>query len=380
MDVELITDRNRFAAMEPIWNDVLARSGVNHPFVTHEWISAWWDNFQPSGTPYILAVREGSRIVAIAPLMLEHGTMFGCSIRRLRGMGNVYSERFELLLGERPQESSEALWKYLAAHADRWDVLELRQLPAESQTLTFLTGLAERNRCSVGCWPSTESPYVAIRDSWDAYHKSLKKVHRADMRKRMASLEQLGPVELDIVTSDHDIEKDFGDALRLESSAWKGAQGSAIESRDDSKEFYRNVLTLAAQSGWLQLYFLMVAGKRIAVRIGLFFHNRLYMLKSGYDPDYAAYSPSHLLCDKMLREAWNLQFTEADFLGNSERWKLSWSTNVRPHCWLFVFPRRPMPWLLYNLKFRLQPRIQRTPLYATFRSAAARFGITSNDA
>jgi CelD/BcsL family acetyltransferase involved in cellulose biosynthesis len=294
-------------------------------------------------------------------------------------MGNVYSERFELLLGDRPQEAAEAIWRYLKAHADRWDVLELRQLPEKSRTLTLLSGFAERDSYAVGCWPSTESPYVEVRDSWESYYKSLKKAHRADVRRRMGRLEQEGPVELDLVMSDRDFDKDFGDAVRLESSAWKGAQGTAIESDAGSKTFYRDILARAAKDGRLRLYFLTVGGKRIAVRIGLFFHNRLFMLKSGYDPEYAAFSPSHLLCDKVIREAWNLQFAEADFLGNAERWKLSWSTNVRAHHWLFIFPRRPVPWTVHALKFRLLPRIHRTPVYVSLRRAASRLGIAIHE-
>lgn len=376
MHVNLITDRDRFAALKPVWDQVLERSQVDHPFVTHEWISAWWDNFQHSGTPYILTVHDGSSITAIAPLMLDHGKMYGYPIRRLHGMGNVYSERFELLLGDRPHEAAQALCAYLKAHAGSWDVLELRQVPAGSPTLSRLAEVAEREGCFVGRWPSTESPFVAVGGSWDHYYKGRKKVHRADMRKRMANLEQHGEIRMEVVHSDEHFDKDFADALRLESSAWKGAQGTAIESAVESKAFYRAVLTMAAHNKWLRLYFLTVGGKRIAVRIALLLHNKLYMLKSGYDPQYAPFSPSHLLCDKMLREAWDMQYTEADFLGNAERWKLSWSNGVRPHFYLFLFPRRPVPWLLYQLKFVVLPRLRRTPIEAALRRWAARLGIT----
>jgi CelD/BcsL family acetyltransferase involved in cellulose biosynthesis len=377
MKVDLITDRQRFAALKPVWNQVLERSQIRHPFVTHEWISAWWDNFQHTGMPYILTVKDGSSITAIAHLMLDRGTMYGYPVRRLHGMANVYTERFELLLGERPYESAEALCAYLKSHADYWDVFELRHVPADSPTLACLPGLAEHGGCLAGRWPSMESPYVAIRDSWDDYYKGLKKVHRADMRKRMANLEQQGPVQMEVVQSDKHLEQDFADALRLESSAWKGAQGTAIESRPDSQAFYRHVISMAAENKWLRLYFLTVGGKRIAVRIALFLHNTLYMLKSGYDPQYAPWSPAHLLCDQMLREAWDVKFAEADFLGNAERWKLSWSNGLRPHFYVFLFPPRPMPRLLHHLKFSLIPRLRRTPLDALLRRCVSRLGITT---
>ena len=34
-----------------VWNKLLERSGIDHPFLTHEWISIWWDCFAESATP-----------------------------------------------------------------------------------------------------------------------------------------------------------------------------------------------------------------------------------------------------------------------------------------------------------------------------------------
>jgi hypothetical protein len=44
-------------------------------------------------------------------------------------------------------------------------------------------------------------------------------------------------VELEVILSDACMNRDFEDALRLESSAWKGERGTAIKSREDSTTF-----------------------------------------------------------------------------------------------------------------------------------------------
>ena len=54
----------------------LARPAVKHevnlrlgdPFVRHEWMRTWWDNFGGSARLHIIVVRDDSGIVAIAPL------------------------------------------------------------------------------------------------------------------------------------------------------------------------------------------------------------------------------------------------------------------------------------------------------------------------
>ena len=99
MHIEVITEHSKFLALGSVWNKLLERSGIDHPFLTHEWISVWWDCFGESAAPYILTVVSGADIVAIAPLMLSRARLYGCPIRRLQAIVNVYTERFDLLLG-----------------------------------------------------------------------------------------------------------------------------------------------------------------------------------------------------------------------------------------------------------------------------------------
>jgi hypothetical protein len=288
----------------------------------------------------------------------------------------VYSERFDFILPLHAKECSAAIWDYLAAHADEWDVLELRQLPAGSRVLDTLPRPGIERRLLLGEWPSTESPFIPVRQSWDVYFKSLKKGHRANIRKSLQHLEETAAVGLDVVAGADRLDADIEEALNLEAVAWKDEGGTAIRSRPDTTAFYRQILRTAAERGWLRIYFLTLGGKRIAVRMALLFRNKVYMLKSGYDPQYAPYSPGHLLCHKILDEAWRLRFEELDFLGNAERWKLNWAKDLRRHSWLFAFPKRAKPRLLHGLKFGLVPRIRNSRLYGALRGAASRLDVT----
>lgn len=367
--VEVVTDYRDFLKLEPEWNRLVEEAGIDFPFVRHEWIRADWDCYHHGATLYIIVVHDRGRPLAIAPLMLERVKTYGFPVQRLRGIAHVYTERFDFILSVRAQECCEAIWTYLADEAHQWDVLELPHLPARSLTLDMFPPVTARTRCALTRWPSAESPYVAVRETWDTYCKGLKKTHRHDMRKRVANLEQKGPLELEVILSDRCMDRDFEDALRLESSAWKGAEGTAIESRKDSISFYRDVIQIAVRNAWLRLYFLKVGGVRIAVRIALLFQNKLYMLKAGYDPQYASYAPGHVLSMKILEEAWRLRFDEVDFLGDAERWKLDWATDLHRHVWLFVFPGHLKSRLLYHLKVRVMPRIKAT------RRAVLRHGV-----
>jgi len=104
------------------------------------------------------------------------------------------------------------------------------------------------------------------------------------------------------------------------------------------------------------------------VQITLLVQRKLYILKSGYDPHFASFAPSLLLCEMMLRDAWKRGLAEVDFLGNSERWKLEWAHESRPHSWVYIFPNRPPLRLLHRLKFSVLPRLQKYAAYRFLRS------------
>lgn len=378
-DVEVVTDYQAFVLLEPIWNRLVEESGVDHPFMRHEWVRTWWDCFKPDGSLYIVVVKEGPKVVALAPLMLDRGKIYGCPVRRLRGIANIYTERFDFICGERPKEACRAIWKHLAQQATKWDMLELRQIPEQAHVKEHLLRDAFEDKFLLGQWHSTDGPYIPVQQPWDAYLKGLSKKHVSNLRGRVKGLHRVGTVHCEVVTGGQDLDRAIQDAFVLEAAAWKGQAGTAILNGPERLAFYQRLLRMAADQGWLRLHFLVLDGKRIAVQIALLFHNKLYILKSGYDPHYAAFAPSLILCEMMLKEAWTHHFSEVDFLGSSERWKLEWAKHTKAHSWLFVFPNRPRTRLLHRLKFTLVPRLQNHAAYRLLRMGGTRLGLKVHD-
>jgi CelD/BcsL family acetyltransferase involved in cellulose biosynthesis len=379
LSVELVEDDDTFLRMGPVWNRLVDEAKIDHPFLRHEWVRTWWECFKPSGRLHILIVKEGTDLIAIAPLMFDQGRVYGCPVRRLRGIANVYTERFDLILTRRAKEACRAIWKFLAAQADSWDMLELRQIPEGARAAEYLRYWAYEDKFLLGQWHSSDGPYIPINKTWETYTKTLSKKHLSNMRGRAKGLHRIGEVRHEIVTGGEQLNSRLNEAFLLEAAAWKGKAGTAIMNEPDRLAFYRTLLTRAAEGGWLQLHFLTIEGKRIAVQFALLVHKKLYILKSGYDPHYAPFAPSLLLCDLMLRDAWKRQLVEVDFLGDAERWKLEWASHTRSHSWLFIFPNRPKNRWLHRFKFELLPRIHKHPLYRVVKSVGRHIGVHLHD-
>ena len=117
----------------------------------------------------------------------------------------------------------------------------------------------------------------------------------------------------------------------------KGGPAPPCAAGGDVRTFYERFARAAARAGWLRLHFLEVNGSKIAFDYSLQYRNRLYVLKTGYDPDFATYSPYNSLCWIKLRDAHARGLEQYDFLGTNDRWKMDSADATRHHLWLFVF-------------------------------------------
>ena len=357
--VDVVTDYGAFLELEAEWNETVDRAGVVHPFLRHEWVRTWWDCFGAGARLYIVVVRAGSRIIAIAPLMRETAQMYGMPVRRIRFLQNDHTPRTDVIVAERPEESYRAIWNALVNDSDRWDVLQLSQLPRDSATRPTLSELAAAAGWSTGIWTSGDSPYLTLTGTWESYLASLPAKFRSNIRNRMSRLTKLGEPALEVLRDHGPIQRACEDAWRLEASGWKREAGTAISSDPAVNRFYSLLAERATERGWLRLLFLTVGGQRIATSYGACYQGRLFLFKTGYDPEHATCAPFKLLTYFAIQSAYAEGLTEVDFLGDSEPWKLEWTTTTRGQDWLYVFSGTCRARLLHSVKFQVMPELKR---------------------
>lgn len=358
--VDVISDYPAFIAFEDEWNDAVQRARISHPFLTHEWVRTWWDAFStPATRLYIQVVRDNGRVTAIAPFMRDTTTMYGIPARQVRFIHNDHTPRTDVIIADDAAASYQAIWRALRTDRERWDVLRLAQLERDSKTQQAFLDFATAERLRTGTWRSSDSPYLPITGTWDAYLNSLPAKFRSNLRNRMSRLAKIGPVSLEILTDRQAIEASADEAWRLESSGWKREAGTSIASDPAVRRFYTSLIDRGTNAGWLHLLFLTVGGRRIATSYGACFDNRLFLFKTGYDPEFAAGAPFKILTSLAIEDACARGLSEVDFLGDAEPWKLEWTSTSRGHDWLYVFSDTMRAQLLHSIKFQWLPELKR---------------------
>src|SRR5437773_2648010 len=113
LQVEVVSTDADFLQLESAWECLVKESNLDHPFLSFEWMRSWWESFGAGKSLHIVVVREGVRVLGIAPLMLTRRKFYGLSVRCLESIANVHTPRFDLLVADRPAEVHRAIWDHI---------------------------------------------------------------------------------------------------------------------------------------------------------------------------------------------------------------------------------------------------------------------------
>jgi CelD/BcsL family acetyltransferase involved in cellulose biosynthesis len=173
--------------------------------------------------------------------------------------------------------------------------------------------------------PLVRSPYVAIEGSWADYERQLSRSRRKALRRNHRRLEREGRVDVEIVDGSESLELRLAEAYAIESSGWKGDNGTAIVSHPSTRRFYGDVARWGAERDFLRLAFLRLDGCAIAFDYALQHEGVWYSLKAGYDDGFRPFGPGALLLREELAQAFSAGLTRFDLLGDEDAFKLSWT-------------------------------------------------------
>jgi CelD/BcsL family acetyltransferase involved in cellulose biosynthesis len=363
MRIEVGTSTEQLAELRGPWNALLAQAAENTPFLTHEWITAWWRAFGSGSSMYVITVWQDADLVAVAPLTYTKQHMVGATRSVVTFMANEYSNRANFIVGHEPRAALEAILDHLLTSAPPWDLLQIEPVDEESPvTQMFLRILADRSQ-AFGVEDSLRSPYLRLPATWSSVKESLSPSFRKTLDRKLRKATQLGAsLRVRFLA-----ESDLSEAFDIATQSWQHAEGTSIASTACLRQFYRE---LAAARDWLQLAILELDGKPIAFEYDLRYGRVLYNLKLGYRAQFAAVSPGVVLQAKVLQQATEDGVHQYDFMGSDEDYKRHWSQTVRLHRRVVVFNHQLVLRMLHVVQWRVKPFLKaHFPLLVAFKRA-----------
>jgi CelD/BcsL family acetyltransferase involved in cellulose biosynthesis len=321
LSVEIHTDHDAFAALEPEWAGLLRRSSANTVFLTWEWQSIWWDWFGEQAQLSILAARDDGELVGLAPL---YSLPAADGPRSLQFVGGVeVSDYLDLLVvaDGRAEKVYSSLWDFLTnEYGAHWDVLDLHNVPSLSPTLKLLPALAARSSgVEVTSGVEEVCPIITLPSTWEDYLAMLNKKQRHEVRRKVRKASREAAVRWQYSDNPATLDKEVDEFVRLHRQSG-GHKKAFMDERMHG--FFREVAHAAFDRGWLRLAFLVVNDTQVASMFCFEWDHVFMVYNSGYNPHlYPSLSTGIVLLAHCIRDAIERGLKAFDFLRGEEDYK-----------------------------------------------------------
>jgi CelD/BcsL family acetyltransferase involved in cellulose biosynthesis len=309
--------------LKDAWNDLLAESVCNVPFLRYEYLEQWWQTRGGAEWPaeaqlILITAWQDNQLLGVAPLFqtLHQGCL------SLLFLGSIEISDF-LSFIVRPQHLAEFTHGLLDtllsdSRIPAWEVLDLYNNLDTSGLSAVLEAEAAARGWAFRSEQTDHSPLIHLPGDWEAYLGSLDKKQRHELRRKIRRLQ-----EAELPSRWYIVE----DAASLETEI---EAFIALMAHDPQKQVFlsgamkttmTNTIRSAFQEGYLQLSFLEIGGKKAAAYLIFDYLNCLWVYNSGMDPEFYAYSAGWVLLGYLLQWANENKRTDFDFMRGNEDYK-----------------------------------------------------------
>jgi hypothetical protein len=273
------------------------------------------EQFAPRADFHALVVQKGDQWVAALPLVSQR-------MRRLLSAGRTPSNEWALsgeLLLDAATGTDDVLGVLVAAMGDLpWQLVWLDIVPIDAPRWKALHRAFGRAGLPTGRGEHERIGRIEIDHDWEGYKRRWSHKHRQQMARAARRLAALGDVQFAVHSqlAPEQVEFWLRRGFEVEDRSWKGEAGSSVLRTPGMFRFLVRQARQLASWGQLELAFLELDGCAVAFNYGMRAKGVYHSYKSGYDPQYAAFSPGNLLRYRVLQRLYAQSDCRAvDFMG-----------------------------------------------------------------
>jgi CelD/BcsL family acetyltransferase involved in cellulose biosynthesis len=371
MQIEIVKDFALFQKIKNEWNEMLVRSNFNVFFLTHEWLSTWWQNYGKGQELFIVLVKDKTRLVAAAPLMIKI-TKLGNMVfdRKLQFIAHDVSDYMDFIISEQPRLCFELIFDQIKKYARSWDWAELIYLSTAADNIDLWLNYEGKKWLMIKGIRDTSAiiDLKKYRD-WEDYFKSLPKKVRDDVKRQANNIAKVGELSFEKVVSEDGIKGLLPEFFKLHQDRW-AEQGSKSQFHDERwRNRYLALVEALSSSGRIELSCLKLNSDVVALHFGYVYAGCYYYYTPVFNLKYSKYSPGKLLLVNLLKDSFARGLEKFDLLRGSESYKYAWSNSTVNLYGMLIYKRSIKSIMICILKTQ-KYNLAKVPL---FRNIKKRF-------
>lgn len=367
LKIKVVSDYDGFRKRRDAWEELLSRSGADNVFLTYEWVDACIRHFYKDQRLLILYVFEGDRPVGIAPLVIRKYGYFGLPVKAVSFIGTIISDRMDFILDGNKKEIMASILEYLMGINPEWDFIDFQEMAEHTGNAETIKAWLKDRKVLKIIGPPVKSFFIHFNGNKDSSCRKFSRNLRAGLNK----IKNRGSGS--DARFERYINKDMGqDGLfytmnTIEDLSWKGEKRLGIFSKENTRDFHREIFDTFSKKRWLDISVLSLNEKPIAYAYSYIYGKRSYVYNIAFDKRYSDLSPGTALTWWILKDSLDRGLSEFDFIRGGDSWKNRFTQDFKTHNRVRIFKRNPYCRFLYFLQARVMPYMKsKKSLYKTW--------------
>ncbi len=314
MKVECIRDPGGFQGIQETWNTLFHSSKQNHPFLSYDWISSWWECFSEDNSLEILLVKEeNGNPVGIAPLMVQKNALYFIASEEVSDYCDFVVEK-----GRHEEFFKNVLNHIQTTHPDI-EKIDLKNIKSTSPSQDILPRMASEWGYSSSCTEIEVAPLLELPSSYEDYLGSLSKKKRHELRRKLRRMESLEGIRVEKIADTKNLPASIDEFIALHKR--RSPSKANFWKKKNMTDFFHGMARRFSLKGWVEMNVLFLEDRMLAVLLNFSFLDRIYFYNVAFNKDFARYSPGIYLFNHSIQDAISTGKKSVDFLRGREVYK-----------------------------------------------------------
>jgi CelD/BcsL family acetyltransferase involved in cellulose biosynthesis len=311
--IEVLTTWAEFAGLADPW-DELAQESQSGPFVSHRWLSAWFDSFGRAIAPRIVQIWRDGLLVAAAPVGISTESLSArlpfVEVPKLQMLSNHRTGYNEWLVAPGYDCEIPVLLDAVMRRTGTWSVAELEPF-RRSTVFDRVVAAAREQNIRLLDDTTINSGFVDLSKGWEGYLAGRPREFRKNLR---VAQRRLAATNHSILRAPSSETRTLERVLSLSARSWKGRAGTALGAREGTRTFIRRLWSTLGRTNAMDLYLLEIDGREAASFVSILERDTIYGFAEDIDEAFSKLSPGRSLLAHWLQDGAARGYRKADML------------------------------------------------------------------
>lgn len=346
--VRVLQSTAEFEALDETWERLQSDAVITSVFETFGWQYLWWKTYGRDQPLKVLVATVKDKVVGLLALYIQTEAMLRYPVRLLRFVGtggDTFPDDLGPLLARGHEDAVARAFADTVMELAGWDVLLLTDMDPACAFTKAIDGAAGTARLACLGGRTDRIAFLDLPGSWDDWLKSLSGDRRYRIRNIRKKLNAAYPSRFFAWSDPATLNQGIDRLIQLHHKRWQSIGMPHSFNSPEYVGFHRAVMADCFKHDRLRLYCLELSGQIVAMYYFYRFRNRVYLMQSGFDPDYSKVKPGQVLLGHIVEHAISEGDTVLDFLKGDHQYKDELASGERETLYLTAFRPSPGAWV-----------------------------------